>query len=362
MKKLTITFLQGDGVGPELIDAAKKVLTAIEHRFGIDFFYNDMLIGGAAIDKTGVPLPDETLAACRESDAVLLGAVGGPKWDALSGHLRPEKGLLSLRSALELYANVRPIVMYNELAANSPLSEQLTKKGVNIMLVREIGGGIYTGERGYRDGAYGQEAYDTERYSISEIERIAKLAFEIAKTRNKKIVSVDKANVLETSRLWRATVSLIGSSYPDVKLEHMLAEDCAAQLAKDPSQFDVILTSNLFGEILSNQAAALTGAIGMLPSSSLGLGKVGLYSPIHGPQTELAGKDAANPVGILLSAAMMLGQSLDLVEEGAAIEAAIRKALARGFRTPDIAVGKKITALSCSKMADEIVNIILEKK
>ena len=362
MKKLTITFLQGDGVGPEIIDAAKKILTAIEHRYNCDFFYNDMLIGGAAVDKTGVPLPDETLAACRESQAILLGAVGGPKWDSLSGHLRPEKGLLSLRTALDLYANVRPVVMNNELAAISPLNEQLVKKGVNIMFVRELSGGIYYGERGYRDGALGQEAYDTERYSISQIERIAKIAFEIAKTRGKKVTSVDKANVLESSRLWRATVTLIAASYPDVKLEHLLVEDCAAKLASDPSQFDVILTSNMFGDILSNQAAAMTGAIGMLPSSALGTTKLGLYSAIHGPQTDIAGKDEANPIGTLLSCAMMLGQSLDLPEAAAGLESAIRKAILRGYRTPDIAFGKKITKLPCSKMADEIVNIILEKR
>ena len=353
-----VTLLPGDGVGPEVIDSAVAVLSAIERKYGHDFHLHSKDIGGAAIDTTGVPLPEDTLNDCKAADAVLLGAVGGPKWDDLKPHLRPERGLLALRAGLGLFANIRPAVLHDELAASSPLRADIAKQGVNIMMVRELTGGIYFGERGYRDGAMGQEAFDTEVYSINEIERIAKIAFELAKTRGKKVTSVDKANVLATSRLWRATVERIAAGYPDVKLENMLVDNCAMQLIKNPAQFDVILTSNMFGDILSDEAAALTGSIGMLPSSSLGSGSIGLYEPIHGSAPDLAGKDEVNPIATILAAAMMLSQSLKLSRESWDLEIAVHKTLAKGLRTKDIAVGKK--AVSCSRMTEEIVFAVLD--
>lgn len=352
-----ITILPGDGVGPEITDAAVAVLGAVQKKFGHNFNMHRMLIGGAAIDETGVPLPKETLDDCKAADAVLLGAVGGPKWDSVKAHLRPEKGLLSLRSGLGLFANLRPAVLYEELCQSSPLRADIAKKGVDIMMVRELTGGIYFGERGYRDGEWGQEAYDTERYSISEIERIAKIAFELAMTRGKKITSVDKANVLETSRLWRATVERVAAGYPEVKLENMLVDNCAMQIVRDPSQFDVILTSNLFGDILSDEAAAITGSIGMLPSSSIGAGGAGLYEPIHGSAPDIAGTDEVNPIATILATAMMLSTSLKLFDEAMAIENAVHKVLAKGFRTKDIAMGKK--HVSCSRITEEIALAVL---
>lgn len=352
-----VVLLPGDGVGPEIIDAAVAVLNAVESRFGHNFHMRALPVGGSAIDSTGVPLPKDTLEACKAANAVLLGAVGGPKWESVSAHLRPEKGLLALRSGMGLFANLRPVSLYSELVNASPLKSEIAKKGVDIMIVRELIGGIYFGERGFRDGVMGQEAYDTEVYSINEIERIAKIAFEIASSRNKRVTSVDKANVLDTSKLWRATVERIAKSYPDVKLEHMLVDNCAMQLVKDPSQFDVLLTSNLFGDILSDEAAAITGSIGMLPSSSLGAGNIGLYEPIHGSAPDIAGKDEANPIGTILAAAMMLGTSLKLVDEAVAVENAVKRTLAKGLRTKDIAGGKK--HVSCSRMAEEIALAIL---
>ncbi len=352
-----VVLLPGDGVGPEIIDAAVAVLNAVERKFGHNFHMRALPVGGSAIDSTGVPLPKDTLEACKAANAVLLGAVGGPKWESVSAHLRPEKGLLALRSGMGLFANLRPVSLYSELVNASPLKSDIAKKGVDIMIVRELIGGIYFGERGFRDGVMGQEAYDTEVYSINEIERIAKIAFEIASSRNKRVTSVDKANVLDTSKLWRATVERIAKSYPDVKLEHMLVDNCAMQLVKDPSQFDVLLTSNLFGDILSDEAAAITGSIGMLPSSSLGAGNIGLYEPIHGSAPDIAGKDEANPIGTILAAAMMLGTSLKLVDEAVAVENAVKRTLAKGLRTKDIAGGKK--HVSCSRMAEEIALAIL---
>ncbi len=352
-----VTLLPGDGVGPEVIDSAVAVLHAVERRFGHDFHMHPMPIGGNAIDVTGVPLPPETLTACNKSDAVLLGAVGGPKWNDLKAHMRPEKGLLSLRAGMKLFANLRPAVLYDELIPTSPLRPDLAKKGVDIMIVRELPGGIYFGDRGYRDGALGQEAYDTEVYSINEVERIAKIAFELAMTRKKRITSVDKSNVLETSRLWRATVDRVAKGYPEVKVEHMLVDNCAMQLVKNPSQFDLILTSNMFGDILSDEAAAITGSIGMLPSSSLGAGNIGLYEPIHGSAPDIAGKDEVNPIATILAAAMMLSTSLKLVKEATAVDYAVKKALAKGLRTKDIANGKK--HVTCSRMTEEIVINIL---
>lgn len=356
--KFNVTLLPGDGVGPEIIDSAVAVLGAIERKFDHNFNLHSMPIGGSAIDLTGVPLPKETLDACNSSDAVLLGAVGGPKWEDLKAHMRPEKGLLSLRSGMGLFANLRPAVLFDELTQASPLRADIAKKGFDIMMVRELTGGIYFGDRGYRDGVLGQEAYDTEVYAINEIERIAKIAFEIAMSRGKRVTSVDKANVLETSRLWRATVERVALGYPQVTLEHMLVDNCAMQLVKNPSRFDVILTSNMFGDILSDEAAAITGSLGMLPSSSLGAGTNGLYEPIHGSAPDIAGKDEVNPIATILAAAMMLSTSLKLTSEAMAVESAVHKVLARGLRTKDIAVGGK-KVISCSRMTEEIALEIL---
>lgn len=348
-----ITLLPGDGVGPEVIDSAVAVLQAIERKFGHNFHMRPMPIGGAAIDLTGVPLPPETLQACNKSNAVLLGAVGGPKWSNLKPHMRPEKGLLSLRAGMKLFANLRPAVMYDELVSASPLRPDIAKKGMDIMFVRELAGGIYYGDRGYRDGMLGQEAYDTEVYSINEVERIAKFAFELAMTRNKRLTSVDKSNVLETGRLWHAAVNRIAKQYPQVEVEHVLVDNCATRLITDPSRFDLILTNNLFGDILSSQAATVTGSIGLVPSGSIGAGNAGLYEPVHGAANDIAGKDEANPIGAILSAAMMLSTSLKLVKEAMTVDNAVKKVLGKGMRTKDIAFGKK--SVSCSRITEEIV-------
>ena len=353
-----IAVIRGDGIGPEIVDAAIGCLDAVAQRFGHTFDYNFALMGGAAIDSTGVPLPQETVEICRNSDAVLLGAVGGPKWDNLAGHLRPEKGLLGLRSALKLFANVRPAVLYDQLRNDSPLKPAIAKKGMNLVVVRELTGGIYFGPRGFRNGKNGQEAYDTEVYSIVEIERIAKIAFEIAMSRRKKLTSVDKANVLESSRLWRATVNRMAESYPEVEVNHILVDNCAMQIVKDPSQFDVLLTPNMFGDILSDEAAMVTGSIGLLPSSSLGATKLGLYEPIHGSAPDIAGTDTANPIATILAAGMLLSSSLGLAQETSAIEKAVNTVLAKGYRTPDIGAngGKKV---GCAKMGELIALEIL---
>ncbi len=356
--ELNVTVLRGDGIGPEITDAAIGCLDAIATRFNHTFNYSFPLIGGEAIDKTGVPLPQETIDECLKSDAVLLGAVGGPKWDSLPAHLRPEKGLLGIRSAMGLYANIRPALLYDVLRANSPLRADIAKQGIDLVMVRELTGGIYFGPRGYRDGEYGQEAYDTEVYSITEIERIAKIAFDLAMTRRKKVTSVDKANVLESSRLWRATVARVAKEYPEVELENMLVDNCAMQIVKNPSQFDVMLCPNMFGDILSDEAAMATGSIGLLPSSSLGATKRGLYEPIHGSAPDIAGKNVANPIATVLAAAMMLATSFNLTAETLALENAIKSVLNQGYRTPDIySIGNK--KVSCSKMGELIALAVL---
>lgn len=353
-----ITLLPGDGVGPEIVEAAASVLKAVEKKFGHTFNMTEKAIGGCAIDLYGVPLPKDTLDECLASDAVLLGAVGGPKWDKVDASVRPEKGLLAIRSELGLYANLRPVVLYEVLSSMSPIRRDVIEKGVDIMFVRELTGGIYFGERGYRDGKNGREAYDTEVYSDMEIERIAEIAFDLAEKRGKKVTSVDKANVLETSRLWRATVDEIAKRHPAVTVEHMLVDNCAMQLIKNPARFDVILTSNMFGDILTDEASALSGSIGMLPSSSLGGKNPGLYEPIHGSAPDIAGKDIANPIGTILAAAMMLRSSLNLPDEAAAIENAVRDCLNKGLRTADISDGKK--SIACSQMTKEIVKALVK--
>ena len=304
-----IALIRGDGIGPEVVSEAVKVLDRIGKLYGHTFSFTDVLMGGIAYDKTGTPLPQETIDICKSADSVLLGAVGGPKWDTLPGEKRPEAGLLGIRKALNLYANIRPVVLFPALKEASPLKEALVKDGINIYVVRELTGGIYFGTRGRRQGAMGEEAYDTDCYSVEEIRRIAKVALAAAQKRNKKVTSIDKANVLESSRLWRETVHQAAKDYPDVTVTDMLVDNAAMQLVKDPAQFDVILANNMFGDILSDEAAQITGSIGILPSSSRGDGTFGLYEPIHGSAPDIAGQNIANPIATILSAAMMLRDS-----------------------------------------------------
>ena len=351
--KLNIGLLKGDGIGPEIVDSAVRVLEKIAEKFGHEFCFTPYLIGGAAIDATGAPLPEETVEGCLASDSVILGAVGGPRWDTLPGNLRPEKALLGIRAAMGLYTNLRPARLYAALKDDSPLRPDLVEKGFDIMIVRELTGGIYFGDRGYREGKYGEEAYDTEQYSRMEIERIARAAFEAARVRNKKVTSIDKANVLETSRLWRKTVHEIAAEYPDITVTDMLVDNAAMQLVRNPSQFDVIVTSNMFGDILSDEASQITGSIGMLPSASIGATKVGLYEPIHGSAPDIAGQNKANPIATILSAAMMLRYAFALEAEAQAIEDAVNRVRDAGLRTADIANGEE--ALGNVEMTDAIL-------
>lgn len=349
-----IALLKGDGIGPEIVDSAVRVLERVGAKFGHTFRFSSYLIGGAAIDQTGAPLPDETVDGCLKSDSVLLGAVGGPKWDALPGHLRPEKALLGIRKAMGVYTNLRPAKLYGALSGACPLREEVSAAGFDIMIVRELTGGIYFGERGRRNGSYGEEAYDTECYSRFEIERIARAAFAVARKRRGHVTSIDKANVLETSRLWRETVHAVANDYPDVTLSDMLVDNAAMQLVRAPQQFDVIVTSNMFGDILSDEASQITGSIGMLPSASLGDGTRGLYEPIHGSAPDIAGTGKANPIATILSAAMLLRYSLDLASEADAIERAVAAVLDAGLRTADIA-GPGVVPLTTAAMTDAIL-------
>lgn len=332
-----ITVLPGDGIGPDIIGEALEVLKLIGGKFGHSFQLTEADMGGVAIDKHGVPLPQSTIDACKGSDAVLLGAVGGPKWDTLPGHLRPEAGLLGIRAALGLYANLRPAIIYGALKEASPLKSEIISSGIDIMVIRELTGGIYFGKRGRLDTEGGEAAYDTEMYSRAEIVRIAKVGFETAMKRGRKLMSVDKANVLESSRLWRQVAEEVAKDYPEVALSHMYVDNAAMQLVRNPAQFDVILTSNIFGDILSDEASMITGSIGMLPSASLGATRLGLYEPIHGSAPDIAGQDKANPIATILSLAMMFRYSLDLPAEADAIENAVVRVLDKGFRTGDIA-------------------------
>lgn len=359
--KYNVAVIRGDGIGPEITDAALSCLDAAGVKFGHEFNYSFPLLGGEAIDATGVPLPPETIEVCNKSDAVLMGSVGGPKWDKLPGHLRPEKGLLGIRSAMGLFANIRPAFLYDSMKSSSPLKPEVIKNGIDLVVVRELIGGIYFGERGQRRTERGQEAYDTEIYSVAEVERIAKTAFELARTRRKKVTSIDKANVLETSRLWRATVDFVAKNYPDVTVEHMLVDNCAMQLVKDPSQFDVMLCPNMFGDILSDEAAMITGSIGLLPSSSLGEGTHGLYEPIHGSAPDIAGTDTANPIATILAAAMMLGSSFGLVKESEIIRKSVEEVLNAGYRTADIAgTASRVKKVGCAQMGELIAMQILQ--
>lgn len=349
-----IAVLAGDGIGPEITDAAIAALEKIGEKYGHNFAFERLLAGGAAIDACGDPLPPETVERCLASDSVLLGAVGGPKWEGLPGDKRPEKGLLRIRKAMELYANIRPARLFPALAGASPLREDSVKAGIDLVVVRELTGGIYFGERGRSAGADGEEAYDVEKYSEKEIRRIAKIAMELAMERRKKVISVDKANVLETSRLWRKVVHEVAKDYPEVEVTDMLVDNTAMQLVKNPAQFDVLLTSNMFGDILSDEAAMITGSIGMLASSSLGDTKRGLYEPIHGSAPDIAGKDLANPVATVLSAAMMLRTSFGLPAEADDLERAVAAVLDKGYRTADI-MSEGMTRVSGSEMRDRIL-------
>ena len=354
-----VAVIPGDGIGPEIVTEAKKVLDAIGEKCGHKFNYTEVLMGGVSIDAYGVPLTDEALATAKSSDAVLLGAVGGrvgvDSWYELPPNLRPEAGLLAIRKGLELFANLRPAYLYKELKAACPLKEEVADNGFDMIIVRELTGGLYFGERKTEDINGVTTAIDTLKYDENEIRRIAVKAFEIAMKRNKRIISVDKANVLDTSRLWRKIVAEVAKDYPEVTVEDMLVDNCAMQLVKDPAQFDVVLTENMFGDILSDEASMITGSIGMLSSASLGAGKIGLYEPSHGAAPDIAGQNKANPIATILSAAMMLRYSFDLDKEADMIEAAVSKVLEDGIRTIDI-MSEGCRLVSCTEMGDEICN------
>ena len=351
-----ITVIPGDGIGREITDSAVEVLKAVDGKFGLGLSYSYHDAGGTAYDKFGTPLPQETLDACRNSDGVLFGAVGGDKWDHVDPALRPEKAILGLRKGLGLYANLRPVKVADALVEYSPLKPELVR-GVDLVIVRELIGGIYFGEKCESEPYNGTErAWDLENYSVPEVERIAKLAFETAKLRRGKVTSVDKANVLATSRLWRRTVESVAQAYPEIELSSLYVDNCSMQLAIRPTQFDVIVTGNLFGDILSDEAAVIGGSIGMMPSASIGT-STSLYEPIHGSAPDIAGKDIANPIATILSAAMMLRYSFDLDEAAAAIEKAVETVLKDGFRTGDI-MADGCKKVGCTEMGDLIAERI----
>ncbi len=337
MTKFKVAVAKGDGIGPEVVDAALQVLKSLAKKDVYSFSFQEIPIGGYAIDSCGEPLPAEALDICRGSDAVLLGAVGGSKWEENKYAKKPESALLALRKNLGLYANLRPVKLFNELEEASPLKEEIIARGIDLCIVRELTGGIYFGPRGLRNNnRQEEEAYDTELYSRKEIERIGKVAFDLARKKRALVTSIDKANVLESSRLWRKVMEELATGYPDVTLNHMYVDNAAMQLIRDPAQFDVIVTSNLFGDILSDQGGALTGSLGMLPSASMGLNRRGMFEPVHGSAPDIAGKEIANPLGTILSAAMMLRLSLELEHEAQNIEHAVQRALKNGYRTADI--------------------------
>ena len=336
----TIALIPGDGIGPDVVAEAVNVLDVVAKKFGHKFNYKTVLAGGSAIDKFGKPLPEEQLEICKNADACLLGAVGGPKWDTLPSELRPERALLGLRGALKVYANLRPAVMWPQLKSACPLKDEIAGEGIDILIVRELTGGIYFGEKGKSDD--GNVAWDTEKYSRPEVERILKLGFEYAQKRNKKLTLVDKANILVSSQLWRKIAEELKPSYPDVEFSCLYVDNASMQLVKNPRQFDVIVTSNMFGDILSDEASQITGSIGMLASASIGDGTgPGLYEPIHGSAPDIAGLDIANPLATILSAAMLLRYDFGLEEEASAIEKAVASVLDDGWRCKDIA-GDKI--------------------
>ncbi len=355
--ELTVALIGGDGIGPEIVREAVKVLDRVCEKYGHRIHYRNILMGGCSIDRYGVPLTDEALTAAKDSDAVLLGAVGGivgkDAWYELPPNLRPEAGLLAIRKGLGLFANLRPAYLYDELKGACPLRASIAEAGFDMIVVRELTGGLYFGERRTERIGGVMTAVDTLRYDENEIRRIAVKAFEIAEKRRKNVISVDKANVLDSSRLWHKVVSEVAEDYPDVRLSHMLVDNCAMQLVKDPAQFDVILTENMFGDILSDEASMITGSIGMLPSASLAEGRFGLYEPCHGAAPDIAGKNIANPIATILSMAMMLRYSFDLDSEANAVETAVRQVLTEGYRTADLAQ-KGQSSVSCSEMGDQI--------
>ncbi len=348
-----IAIIAGDGIGPEVIAEAEKVLVRVEELFGYRFETEHALFGGIAIDQRGTPLPEDTLKLCQSADAVLLGAVGGPKWDQNPKETRPETGLLGIRKALGLFSNIRPAYIFDCLKEASTLKPEVLE-GTDLIVVRELTGGIYFGEKFRRETVNGQEAVDTCVYNVKEIERIARQAFQIARTRRKKLASVDKANVLETSRLWRETVIRIAEDYPDVELEHILVDNCAMQLLRRPSSFDVIVTENMFGDILSDEAAMLTGSIGMLSSASMGEGSFGLFEPVHGSAPDIAGKGIANPIATILSVALMFRLTFGYHDAAESIERAVKTILDAGHRTMDIATDKQ-TSIGSKAMGDLII-------
>lgn len=349
-----ITVLKGDGIGPEIVDEALKTLAAVGRKFGHEFMCTDALIGGAAIDETGVPLPQKTIDACLASDSVLLGAVGGPTWDAQPADNRPERGLLGIRKAMGLFANLRPAVLYAPLADACPLKPERIKDGLDLVVCRELTGDVYFGAKTRDEDGTG---HDDMNYSVAEVERIAHRAFQMARQRRNHVTSVDKANVLETSRVWRETVERVAQEYPDIAVDYYYVDNAAMQLVTNPSQFDVILTGNLFGDILSDEASCIAGSLGMLPSASLGETSCGLYEPIHGSAPDIAGQNIANPIATILSVAMMLRHSFELEDEARAVETAVERVLEAGHRTGDIAKpGEK--KLSCSEIGDLIAAAI----
>ncbi len=357
-----IASISGDGIGPEIVAEAKKILSRVAEKYGHEIVFDDVLMGGASIDVHGIPLTEETIEICKAADAVLMGAIGGntqtSPWYKLPPERRPEAGLLKLRKSLNLFANLRPAYLYEELAGACPLKEEISSAGFDMMIMRELTGGLYFGERKTVEENGVRKAIDTLTYDEKEIRRIAVKGFEIAEKRRKKVTSVDKANVLDSSRLWRAVVDEVAKDYPDVELEHMLVDNCAMQLVKDPAQFDVILTENMFGDILSDEASMVTGSIGMLSSASLNDTKFGLYEPSHGSAPDIAGTGKANPIATILSASMMLRYSFDLDKEADSIDEAVRQVLKDGFRTADI-MSEGCKQVSCSRMGDEIAKRLI---
>ncbi|MGN0546167.1 MAG: 3-isopropylmalate dehydrogenase [Acutalibacteraceae bacterium] len=345
-----IAVIRGDGIGPEIVEQALKTLNKTAELFGHSFSYTDVDMGGCAIDKWGDPLPAEMLRKCVESDSVLLGAVGGNKWNDVPGSMRPEKGLLRLRAGMGVYSNNRPAKIWKQLSAASPLKKSIVDKGIDFIIVRELIGGIYFGEHKTEEENGEKKAVDILSYTESEIERIGRIGFETARKRGKRLCSVEKSNVLDSSRLWKAVMHRLADEYPDVELTDMLVDNCAMQIVKDPSQFDVIVTENMFGDILSDEASMITGSIGMIPSSSLGASSCGLYEPIHGSAPDIAGMDIANPIGTILSAAMMLRFSFDMAQEADCIENAVSAVLDEGYRTADIMPSDPEQAAKCKKI------------
>ena len=346
-----IAVIPGDGIGPDVVEQTLKVMDKVGEKFGHTFNYTKVLAGGCAIDATGACLPQETIDICKASDAVLLGAVGGWKWDNLPGDQRPERALLGLRKALGLFANLRPALLFEQLADASPLKPEILAGGLDIVVVRELTGGIYFGEKGHRDTDLGPAAYDIEQYAEGEVRRIAKVAFDMAMKRSKHVTSVDKANVLESSRLWRRVVAEVAQDYPEVTLDHLYVDNAAMQLVRNPRQFDVIVTSNIFGDILSDEASQITGSIGMLPSASLAEGNFGMYEPVHGSAPDIAGQDKANPIATILRYTFGLGAEAD------AIENAVKSVLDQGYRTPDLYAGQG-TQVGTAQMGDLIAAAI----